>query len=247
MTWPMPMPTEAPSLASRIALDFTARQAFHAKARSARTSSGAASPVASVQVEGSSPSASTWSTRCISTPPLICRNSTGSGCSSGGHDQDPDVLLGSCRTSTAPSSYAGATMTSVKISATCSAIATETGRFTAMTPPNADVGSQSCALRCASATSAPTAMPQGFACLMIATAGCVEVVRRPAGRVGVDVVVVGHLLAVQLLRRGEAAAAAETLRRARPPDAGSRRSGARRLVPRGAGPGRETRRPRRCR
>ena len=176
-TWPMPMPTEAPSLASRIAFDFTARQAFHAKARSARTSSGAASPVASVQVDGSSPSASTWSTRCISTPPLIPRNSTGSGCSSGGHTQDPDVLATpgqDCRTSTAPSSYAGATITSVNVSRSCSAIATETGRLTAITPPNADVGSHSFAWRCASATSAPTAMPHGFACLMIATAGSVK-------------------------------------------------------------------------
>ena len=102
-------------------------------------------------------------------------------------------------TSTAPSSYAGATITSVKTSATCSAIATVTGRLAAITPPNADTGSQACALRCASATSAPTAMPHGLACLMIATAGSVEVVRRPPGRVGVDVVVVGHLLAVQLL------------------------------------------------
>ena len=72
-----------------------------------------------------------------------------------------------------------------------------------MTPPKAETGSQAWALRWASATSAPTAMPQGLACLMIATAGSVEVVRRPARGVGVDVVVVGHLLAVQLLRAGQ--------------------------------------------
>ena len=74
-------------------------------------------------------------------------------------------------TSTAPSSYAGATITSVNTSATCSAIATDTGRLTAITPPNAETGSQAWARRCASATSAPTAMPHGLACLMIATAG----------------------------------------------------------------------------
>ena len=51
-----------------------------------------------------------------------------------------------------------------------------TGRLAAITPPNAETGSQACALRCASATSAPTAMPHGLACLMIATAGLVEVV-----------------------------------------------------------------------
>ncbi len=62
-------------------------------------------------------------------------------------------------------------MTSVKISATCSASSTVTGRLTAMTPPNAESGSQAWALRCASATSAPIAMPHGLACLMIATHG----------------------------------------------------------------------------
>ena len=61
--------------------------------------------------------------------------------------------------------------TSVKISATCVAISTVTGTLVAMTPPKAETGSQACALRCASATSVPTAMPHGLACLMIATAG----------------------------------------------------------------------------
>ena len=79
-------------------------------------------------------------------------------------------------TSSAPSSYAGAASTSVNTSATCSAIATVTGRFVAMTPPNAETGSQACALRCASATGSaaptvPTAMPHGLVCLTIATHG----------------------------------------------------------------------------
>ena len=74
-------------------------------------------------------------------------------------------------TSRAPSSYPGATMTSVNTSATCSAMASDTGRLEAMTPPKADTGSHACALRCASAASVPTAMPHGFACLMIATQG----------------------------------------------------------------------------
>ena len=50
-------------------------------------------------------------------------------------------------------------------------MSTLTGRFAAITPPKADTGSQAWARRWASATSAPTAMPQGLACLMIATAG----------------------------------------------------------------------------
>jgi hypothetical protein len=61
-------------------------------------------------------------------------------------------------------------ITSVKISATVSAISTLTVVFAAITPPNADNGSHSCALRCASATETDEiAMPHGLACLMIAT------------------------------------------------------------------------------
>ena len=59
----------------------------------------------------------------------------------------------------------------MKISATCRAISTETGTLVAITPPKALTGSHSWALRCAVATSVATAMPQGLACLMIATAG----------------------------------------------------------------------------
>src|SRR5690606_17164375 len=57
-TWPIPTPTVAPSLASRIALDLTARHARHANTRSARVCSSTGDPVASVQLAGSSPSAS---------------------------------------------------------------------------------------------------------------------------------------------------------------------------------------------
>ena len=70
------MPTEAPSLASRMALDLAERQARQAKARSASTCSEAASPVASVQPDGSSPSAWKESRYCMSSPPEIGRVST---------------------------------------------------------------------------------------------------------------------------------------------------------------------------
>lgn len=75
------------------------------------------------------------------------------------------------RISSAPGSKSGATTTSVKTSATCSAIATVTGPLVAITPPNAETGSQACAFACASAMSVPTAIPHGLACLMMATAG----------------------------------------------------------------------------
>ena len=41
----------------------------------------------------------------------------------------------------------------------------------AITPPNADAGSQLWALRCASTRSAPIAIPHGLECFMIATQG----------------------------------------------------------------------------
>ncbi len=46
-TWPMPTPTVAPSLATTIALDFTARQLRQANLRSASTDGYAGSPAAS--------------------------------------------------------------------------------------------------------------------------------------------------------------------------------------------------------
>ena len=61
-------------------------------------------------------------------------------------------------------------ITSVKMSATVSAISTLTVVLVAMTPPNALSGSHSWALRCASATDTDEiAIPHGLACLMIAT------------------------------------------------------------------------------
>jgi hypothetical protein len=67
-------------------------------------------------------------------------------------------------------------MTSVKMSRRFSAIFRVTVRLAAITPPNAETGSHSCARRCAeamgsSALGAAIAMPHGLACLMIATAG----------------------------------------------------------------------------
>ena len=80
------------------------------------------------------------------------------------------------RISTASSSKPGAMTTSVKMPATVRAMPAVTVRFAAMTPPNADTGSQAWALAWASAMGSaaeaePTATPQGLACLMMATAG----------------------------------------------------------------------------
>ena len=72
--------------------------------------------------------------------------------------------------STAPGSYEGAIITSVKMVLTYSAISTLTAVFAAITPPKALIGSHSWALRCASATETDEmAIPHGLACLIIAT------------------------------------------------------------------------------
>ena len=112
-------------------------------------------------------------------------------------------------TAIASSENAGASSTSVNTSAICSASASVTGRLTAITPPKADTGSQACASRWAAAidSSAPpatAAIPHGLACLMIGDRRVGEIARRPPRGVHVDVVVVAHLLAVQLVRRGQA-------------------------------------------
>src|SRR6476620_1349781 len=87
----MPTPTAAPSLASRIALDLTARIARHANCRSARVASSADSPATRRQFAASSPpvtspssartTASTLSTAWTSSPPLTARVSIGSAAS----------------------------------------------------------------------------------------------------------------------------------------------------------------------
>ena len=74
-TWPMPTPTDAPSLTSRIAFERTARTVRHANSRSASVASSAGAPAASVQFSGESPGASISSRSWTNRPPLICLNS----------------------------------------------------------------------------------------------------------------------------------------------------------------------------
>ena len=61
--------------------------------------------------------------------------------------------------------------TSVNTSDNAWAIWVVTIRLAATTPPNAETESHSCAFVYASAISFPTAIPQGLACLIIATHG----------------------------------------------------------------------------
>ena len=74
--------------------------------------------------------------------------------------------------SRASASKSGAITTSVKISAICRASAAVTGPLTAMTPPNADGRVAGVRLaRAPAARSAPTAIPHGLECLMMAAHG----------------------------------------------------------------------------
>ena len=140
LTWPMPMPTAAPSLASRIALDFGARTARQAKARSSIVAASTAEPATRRQVAGSSPSALRSSAPWSKTPPEIGRRSTQPR-SGRGWARRIRKPLRSPRMLNAASSYPGATTTSVKTSAIASAMAAVTGLLAATTPPNADTGS----------------------------------------------------------------------------------------------------------
>ena len=75
------------------------------------------------------------------------------------------------RMSRASASKPGAITTSVNTSLICRARAAVTVPLAAITPPNAETGSQAFALACASARSAPTAIPHGLECLTMATHG----------------------------------------------------------------------------
>ena len=191
--------------------------------RSASTLGGTGSPVASVHCAGSSPGASIRSGVCTSSAagdlPELHRGRTPPGATRtrrfflrgqdlhrpvrigrshddlGEHGRDLPGHLGGHRT------------------------------LAAITPPNAETGSQAWALRWASAMSAPTAMPQGLACLMMATAARRSRGTTP-GRVGVDVVVVRHLLAAQLFGLGQPRRRVPDRCTGRPAGAGSRRSAA---------------------
>ena len=81
------------------------------------------------------------------------------------------MFLAADRMSRASASKPGAITTSVNTSAICRASSAVTGPLAAITPPNAEAGSQAFALACASARSAPMAIPHGLECLMMATHG----------------------------------------------------------------------------
>src|SRR5207253_5323063 len=71
----------------------------------------------------------------------------------------------------ADSSNEGAAITSRKSLAISPAASASIGRFTPITPPNADTGSHSRAFLYASARVLPVAVPQGLVCLIIAQTG----------------------------------------------------------------------------
>jgi hypothetical protein len=105
----------------------------------------------------------------MSRPPEIGRVSTEPDGASGTTSRRMFFLAR--RISSASGSKPVATTTSVNTGAICAAAAAVITPLAAITPPNALTGSVAWARACASATSAPTAMPHGLACLMIATAG----------------------------------------------------------------------------
>ena len=106
-------------------------------------------------------------------PPETGRHSTDAPAAGAGHTSRR-TFFRPARMSSAAGSNPGAMTTSVNTSAICAARSAVTIWLAAMTPPNADSGSQAFALRCASARSAPVAMPHGLECFMIATHGAAK-------------------------------------------------------------------------
>ena len=231
----MPIPTDAPSRASRMAFDFTERQARQAKSRSARVvgvdgGSGRQRPGRRRRHRVRRPhpwSAPGCRRRFHGTRPGRRRRRAGMTSSR--------MFFFLVSTARAASSKPGASSTSVKTSAICSASAAVTVRLTAITPPNAETGSQARAFTCAarSRSSSPPVDHRdatGIGVLDDRHRGIREVVRRTPCRVDIDVVVVAHLFSVQLLRPrpGHRASAGTGLH----PGAGSRRTAGRTAAPR---------------
>src|SRR3974390_1534785 len=93
LTWPMPMPTEAPPDASRMAFDLTERHAFHANAGRPGAGGRAGEPALSSQFAGSSPGSVTRSTDCSRIPPLTGRHSVDADVPGGAHRISRTFLL----------------------------------------------------------------------------------------------------------------------------------------------------------
>jgi hypothetical protein len=76
-----------------------------------------------------------------------------------------------CSSASASGVKSGATMTSLKISATASAQSKSSGRLTAMMPPKGACRSVASAFSQASRNVAPWPAPQGLVCLKMASVG----------------------------------------------------------------------------
>ena len=118
------------------------------------------------------PTGSNWNWSCTRKPPRTRLKSSEPGAAAHRQLHHAQVLLARRRRASASSWNDGATTTSTKRSLIAWAVARSTTVLNATTEPNAETGSVARALaerldrRCA-----PTAMPQGVVCLMIAQAG----------------------------------------------------------------------------
>ena len=173
---------------------------------------------------GSSPGASTASRICTSTPPLICRHSAGSGANAGARSSR--MFFFAASTSTAPSAKDGAT----------THLGEDVGDLLGHLDGDLAVDRDHPAERRDRVARVRLAVRLGDvgADRDAARVGVLddgdrrlgEVVRGPPRRVGVDVVVVRHLLAVQLLGLRQPGAATPGRRTAPRAGAGSRRTAA---------------------
>ena len=187
-----------------MALDLTLRMARQAKARSASSPADAGWPVLSTQPAGSSPGASISSGVCSSRPPSTCRHSGAWLPRTGGAQASRRRFLLPDKMSSAASSKPGAMTISVKMSLHLAGH--RRGNHAVSRDDAAEGGLRIARVRL------PVRLGQIGAERNAARVGVLddgharldEVERGPPGCGGVDVVVVGHGLAVQLGRPGDA-------------------------------------------
>ncbi len=163
LTWPIPMPTDALSCASRMAFDFTDRTARHANSRSAR--------VAASRLLARTPAASRTSRSRRRSRPTARAHRRRSAAPRGSGDGSPRGRTSSrrfffaARISSASGSNPGATITSVKMSLIDSAASRviEAVRGDHPAERRHRVAGVRLRVRLCDGV-APTAMPHGFAC-----------------------------------------------------------------------------------
>ena len=224
LIWPAPMPTVAPPRAKTIAFDLTCLATVSANSRSAISASVGARLVTTLSIVAGGRRPGRAPGSAARRPVRASSSSRLSGRAARPATSSRSAAL-RARISRAAGSASGAMMTSTKIFAIASAVAASSGRFSATMPPKALTGSQASALSQASRRLRADRGAARVGVLDDRDRRLGELGDQLVGGVGVGVVVVGQLLALDLARGRDAGAGLAGAVEARRAGAGSRRSG----------------------